>query len=115
MVANGVGVGIVPTDLGRRYRRRHGYEMRPLVDAWARRRLCLCFRDWETMSAPMQSLLTHLKRKPNTSAPSKRGVAASPRSRSMWYASGPNGRLGRSTNVRFWRRKPRSPGTMAAS
>ena len=60
MVANGVGVGIVPTDVGRRYRRRHGYEMLPLVDAWARRRLCLCFRDWETISAPMQSLLTHL-------------------------------------------------------
>jgi DNA-binding transcriptional LysR family regulator len=63
MVANGVGVGIVPTTIGRRYRARHGYEMRPLVDAWARRRLCLCFRDWETISAPMKSLLVHLQGK----------------------------------------------------
>jgi len=81
IVANGVGVGIVPTGVGRRYRRRHAYEMVPLVDAWARRRLCLCFRDWDAMSAPMQSLLTHLERKPNTGEPATRRAARTARSR----------------------------------
>jgi DNA-binding transcriptional LysR family regulator len=79
MVAKGIGVGIVPTVIGRRYRQRHGYEMLTLADAWARRRLCLCFRDWEALSAPMQSLLTHLNDKPDTGTRSKRSAAASRR------------------------------------
>jgi DNA-binding transcriptional LysR family regulator len=72
MVANGVGMGIVPTVIARRHRRRYGYELVALSDAWARRRLCLCFREWEALSAPMQSLLNHLSGKPDTNAATRR-------------------------------------------
>ncbi|AFN78145.1 LysR family transcriptional regulator [Stutzerimonas stutzeri DSM 10701] len=60
MVAHGVGLGIVPQRVASRYRRRHGYRTIALADDWAHRHLCLCFRDWETLSSPMQSLLVHL-------------------------------------------------------
>jgi len=60
MVAHGVGLGIVPQRVASRYRRRHGYRTIALADDWAHRHLCLCFRDWKTLSSPMQSLLVHL-------------------------------------------------------
>lgn len=60
MVAHGVGLGIVPQGIASRYRRRHGYRIVTLNDGWARRQLCLCFSQWQTLSAPMRSLLLHL-------------------------------------------------------
>ncbi len=60
MVAHGIGLGIVPRVIASAYRRRHPYATLALADDWARRRLCLCFRDWEALSLPMQSLLAHL-------------------------------------------------------
>jgi len=65
MVACGVGLGIVPQGIAHRYRRRHGYRIVTLTDDWARRQLCLCFRDWRALSPPMRSLLTHLGATPN--------------------------------------------------
>ncbi|OVZ57885.1 LysR family transcriptional regulator [Pigmentiphaga sp. NML080357] len=60
MVSHGVGVGIVPDSIARRYRRRHPYQRVALAESWAHRRLCLCFRDWTGLSAPVRDLLTHL-------------------------------------------------------
>lgn len=60
MVAHGVGVGIVPQGIAQRYRRRYPLQTVGLADDWARRQLCLCFREWSELTAPMQSLLTHL-------------------------------------------------------
>lgn len=60
MVAHGVGLGIVPQGIASRYRRRHHYRTLALGDNWAHRYLCLCFRNWEALSLPMQSLLVHL-------------------------------------------------------
>ncbi|EXF44334.1 LysR family transcriptional regulator [Pseudomonas sp. BAY1663] len=60
MVSNGIGVSILPRGVARRLRARHAYRIRPLMDNWARRQLCLCYRDWSALSAPMQSLLLHL-------------------------------------------------------
>lgn len=60
MVAQGVGLGIVPQGIALRYRRRYGYQVLTLDEEWARRRLCLCFRDWDTLAPPMQSLLACL-------------------------------------------------------
>jgi DNA-binding transcriptional LysR family regulator len=76
MVASGIGVGILPTAIGRRYRRRYRYAMVPLADAWARRRLCLCFRDWKALSAPRQSLLTHLHDNTGTRTGSTRAAGS---------------------------------------
>ncbi|MCD0504360.1 LysR family transcriptional regulator [Bordetella petrii] len=64
MVAHGVGLGIVPRGVAARHRRRHGLQVLALADGWARRRLCLCFGDWESLAAPMQSLLAHLGGRP---------------------------------------------------
>ena len=60
MVSHGVGLAIVPQAVAGRERRRHAYQTATLADAWARRRLCACFRDWDALSAPMQGLLAHL-------------------------------------------------------
>lgn len=60
MVSNGIGLGILPKVVAARYQRRFSYRQIPLQDKWARRHLCVCFRDWQALSAPMRSLLTHL-------------------------------------------------------
>ena len=60
MVAHGIGLGIVPQAVAARHRRRYGYRVLALEDDWARRRLCLCYRDWQALSAPMRSLLACL-------------------------------------------------------
>lgn len=60
MVAHGIGLGIVPRSVARRHRRALGLEVIALDDAWARRRLSLCFASWRALSRPMQSLLLHL-------------------------------------------------------
>nr|WP_288355129.1 LysR substrate-binding domain-containing protein [uncultured Pseudomonas sp.] len=60
MVAHGIGLGILPLGIARLHRRRHGLRVIALSDAWARRELCLCFRDWSDLSMPMRSLLGHL-------------------------------------------------------
>ena len=64
MVAHGVGLGIVPQGVARRHRRSHGYRTVALGDDWARRRLCLCFRDWQQLPAVVRSLLAHLGAQP---------------------------------------------------
>lgn len=61
MVSHGIGVGILPIGVARRYRRRHAYQIIALTDDWAQRHLCICYRDWSGLSAPMQSLLKHLR------------------------------------------------------
>lgn len=60
MVSHGIGVSILPQGVARRLQARHGYRIRPIMDNWTRRQLCLCYRDWSVLSAPMQSLLLHL-------------------------------------------------------
>ncbi|MCD9033532.1 LysR family transcriptional regulator [Luteimonas sp. Y-2-2-4F] len=71
MVAHGVGVGIVPRRVAARHRRRHPYRTVALTDRWTRRRLCLCYRDWDALGAPMRELLSHLAggRRPPEGAP----------------------------------------------
>ncbi|MFP3555478.1 LysR family transcriptional regulator [Paraburkholderia sp. SIMBA_049] len=61
MVSQGVGVAIIPLAVARRFRRRYPFQITAIRDNWARRRLCLCFQQWHTLSKPMQSLLTHLR------------------------------------------------------
>ncbi|WP_416637409.1 LysR family transcriptional regulator [Pseudomonas sp. OHS18] len=60
MVAHGIGLGILPQAIARLHRRRHGLKVIALNDAWARRELCLCFRNWHRLSMPMRSLFEHL-------------------------------------------------------
>ena len=60
MVSEGVGVAIVPQAVARPLRRKYPFKTIEISDDWARRRLCLCFRQWQTLSTPMRSLLEHL-------------------------------------------------------
>ncbi|AKQ65738.1 Transcriptional regulator, LysR family [Myxococcus hansupus] len=60
MVAHGVGMGIVPASVALRQAREGAYRSVPLADAWARRRLCVCVRDWDSLSVPVRDLLNHL-------------------------------------------------------
>lgn len=60
MVAHGIGVAIVPQNIASRYKRSLGYRTVTLTDDWARRQLCICFRDWQALPAIMRSLLLHL-------------------------------------------------------
>ncbi|UBM23666.1 LysR family transcriptional regulator [Pseudomonas sp. p1(2021b)] len=66
MVAHGVGIGIVPQSIAKRYRRRYSLHVVALQDSWAQRQLCLCFKAWGELSGPMQSLLAHLGGSPGT-------------------------------------------------
>ncbi len=64
MVGHGIGIGIVPRSIARQYRRRFGFSAVAIEDAWARRRLSLCFARWSALSRSMQSLLVHLGGQP---------------------------------------------------
>ena len=60
LVGLGVGVGIVPRTVARQHRRATKTVAVPLGDAWANRKLCVCFSDWARLSPAMRSLLLHL-------------------------------------------------------
>ena len=75
MVSQGVGVAIIPLAVATRFRRRYPFKTIAICDSWARRRLCLCFRQWHTLSAPMQSLLTHLGGEAQTPRREQKGGA----------------------------------------
>jgi DNA-binding transcriptional LysR family regulator len=60
IVSQGVGVAIIPLVAASRLRRRYPFKAIAISDSWAHRRLCLCFRQWHTLSRPMQKLLAHL-------------------------------------------------------
>lgn len=60
LIGHGIGVGIVPRTVARQHRRATRTVAVPLSDAWARRRMCVCFAAWSTLSPPMRSLLLHL-------------------------------------------------------
>lgn len=58
MVSQGIGVSIIPQNIATQYRRRYPHRQIALTDSWTQRHLCLCFRDWDTLSAPVKELLT---------------------------------------------------------
>lgn len=60
MVSQGAGVAILPEKIARQYRKKYPHKQLDLTDNWARRQLCLCYRDWQTLSAPVRELLQHL-------------------------------------------------------
>ncbi|WP_235282230.1 LysR family transcriptional regulator [Methyloterricola oryzae] len=60
MVAAGLGIGVVPRGATTPYTGSLGLVSLPLNDAWARRRLHLCVRSLEGLSAAARLLLDHL-------------------------------------------------------
>ena len=60
MVGQGVGIGIVPKTVAARHGRSAGIKAITLTDAWAARRLVLCVRDAEALSAHSKLMMQHL-------------------------------------------------------
>jgi DNA-binding transcriptional LysR family regulator len=68
VVAAGLGVGVVPLEVGRRSAL--DVRMVPLSDAWAERRFAICFRELEALPPASQRLVEHLQlRAANEAAP----------------------------------------------
>ncbi|MFU0879917.1 LysR family transcriptional regulator [Kluyvera cryocrescens] len=61
MVSNGIGVGILPESVADRFQHKFAFSKRPLTDAWAKRKICLCYRDRSLLSPAMKKLLTFLQ------------------------------------------------------
>ena len=61
VVSQGIGVAILPLSSALRNQERFDFSVLELDDAWTSRWHCACFRDWDELSSPMQSLLTHLQ------------------------------------------------------
>jgi len=61
MVEAGAGIGIVPAVSGARYRRSMRIEIVKLSDAWAKRRLAVCFRHLGSLPLGAQRLIAHLR------------------------------------------------------
>jgi DNA-binding transcriptional LysR family regulator len=59
-VAQGAGLGVVPETVARRCRRAMPLGVVRLTDAWATRRLSLCFRSEEELSPAARDLAEHL-------------------------------------------------------
>jgi DNA-binding transcriptional LysR family regulator len=66
MTAHGIGLAIVPDQVAQQVAVRRRLPVLALSNAWAKRRLCACYRHWDGLSAPMQSLLVHLGAKPGS-------------------------------------------------
>jgi DNA-binding transcriptional LysR family regulator len=60
LVAQGAGLGVVPETVARRCRRAMPLGVVRLTDAWATRRLSLCFRSEEELSPTARNLVEHL-------------------------------------------------------
>lgn len=66
LVCHGVGVGIVPEQTAKRFRRKFGFGVVRLHDSWATRQLNLCYKESEQLSPAMCSLLRYLEANSNT-------------------------------------------------
>lgn len=61
LVADGVGLGIIPQMAAQRCRRSLPLAVVPLTDAWALRRLTICVRRLDALPTHGQQLVAHLK------------------------------------------------------
>ena len=64
MVAQNVGIGIVPETAAKRARRSMAIRAIRLTDRWATRRLCLCMRAFQDLSPHARKLVEHLAARP---------------------------------------------------
>jgi DNA-binding transcriptional LysR family regulator len=60
VVAAGLGISVVPVEVGASYVRMLGIRLVPLADAWAQRRFVVCCRSFDTLTVPAQRMAQHL-------------------------------------------------------
>ena len=61
MVSNGIGVGILPESVADRFQHKFSFRQQHLTDAWARRKICLCYKHQALLNPAMRKLLMFLK------------------------------------------------------
>jgi DNA-binding transcriptional LysR family regulator len=60
MVQAGLGVGVLPEDAAQAFAKPMGLRLIQLTDAWARRRMYVCVREYASLAAPARQLVDHL-------------------------------------------------------
>ncbi|WP_284619544.1 LysR family transcriptional regulator [Aquabacterium humicola] len=80
VVAAGLGVSVVPVEVGASYAQLLGLRIIPLTDAWAERRFAVCFRPLDTLPPAAQRLVEHLvaRAAADEDLPITNGPSASP-------------------------------------
>ena len=61
MVSSGIGVGILPVSVAERFCKKLPYQILPLHDQWARRRICICYKNQNSLSPAMARLIGFLR------------------------------------------------------
>lgn len=60
MIQAGLGIGVLPEAAARAFARPMGLRTIPLADAWARRRMFVCVRQYASLPPPARQLVDHL-------------------------------------------------------
>lgn len=60
VVAAGLGISVVPMEVGLGYAEMHRVGIIPLTDAWAQRQFIVCFRDFDALQPAAQRMVEHL-------------------------------------------------------
>jgi DNA-binding transcriptional LysR family regulator len=60
MVQAGLGIGVLPEDAARSFAAAMSLRLVLLTDAWARRRMFVCVREYASLAAPARQLVDHL-------------------------------------------------------
>ena len=86
VVAAGLGIGVIQRQVTRGFTMHRGIKVIPLSDAWATRRVAVCFRDRATLTPAALRMVEHLAAKAQASAegvsaPSPRSTPRKPRHR----------------------------------
>jgi DNA-binding transcriptional LysR family regulator len=61
MIQAGLGIGVLPEGAAHSFARPMGLRLVPLTDAWAKRRMWVCVRDYAALPASARQLVDHLK------------------------------------------------------
>ena len=61
MIQAGLGIGVLPEGAARSFASPMRLRLVPLTDAWARRRMWVCVRDYASLPASARQLVDHLK------------------------------------------------------
>jgi DNA-binding transcriptional LysR family regulator len=60
VVAAGLGLSVIPMQVGQRYAPMLGIRVVPLSDAWALRRFVVCYRDFDSLQPAAQRMVEYL-------------------------------------------------------
>jgi len=60
MIQAGLGIGVLPEAVARHFARSMKLRLVPLTDAWARRRMWICVKDYPSLPASARQLVDHL-------------------------------------------------------